>query len=85
MHTVVCQGNLSPLDLNSSAKIWHLAHCLNITPLPDFLILSDIVLDFVSNVNKTTVVNPGSFTKDFTFYIVYPIKNIVEPCRVSIN
>jgi hypothetical protein len=83
IHTILSQGYLSPLDLNTTARIWHMAHSLSITPQPDYLILADIVLDFVSNSGKTTVLNPGSFSKDFTFYIVYPIRNVVEPCRVN--
>jgi len=84
IHTILSQGYLAPVDLNTTARIWHRAHSLSITPQPDFLILADIILDFVVNSGKTTVLNPGSFTKDFTFYIVYPIRNVVEPCRVNI-
>jgi len=84
IHTILSQGYLSPVDLNSTARIWHMAHSLSITPQPDYLILADIVLDFVTTSGKTTVLNSGSFSKDFTFYIVYPIRNIVEPCRVNL-
>lgn len=84
VHTILSQGYLSPVDLNTTARIWHMAHSLSITPQPDYLILSDIVLDFVTTSGKTTILNPGSFSKDFTFYIVYPIRNIVEPCRVNL-
>lgn len=84
VHTILSQGYLSPVDLNTTARVWHMAHSLSITPQPDYLILADIVLDFVINSGKTTVLNPGSFSKDFTFYIVYPIRNVVEPCRVNL-
>ena len=84
IHTIMCQGYLSPVDLNVSSRFWHLGHTLSIIPQPDFLILADIVMDFVTNFNKTMILNPGSFVKDFTFYIIYPSRNVVEPCRVNL-
>ncbi len=53
VHTVLSQGYLSPVDLNVTSRIWHMGHCLSITPQPDFLILADIVLDFNINYGKT--------------------------------
>jgi len=46
IETVLRQGNLSPLTLNLSPRIWHLAHKMMILPLPDILILGDITEKF---------------------------------------
>ena len=46
VETVLRQGNLAPLPLNISPRIWHLAHKMLILPLPDILILGDITEKF---------------------------------------
>ena len=85
VHTILAQGNLSPLDLSVTSQIWHLSQAMSILPPPDFLILADLIEDFSSDPkNKVTVINPGNFTKDFSFYVVFPAKNVVEPCKINI-
>jgi hypothetical protein len=84
VHTVLCQGNLAPVDHNITSRIWHLAQSLSILPLPDILVLSDVVMEFNSKVGKTNVINPGNFTKDFSFYTIYPVKGEAEPCKINI-
>ena len=46
VETILRQGNLSPLPLSISPRIWHLAHKMLISPLPDILILGDITEKF---------------------------------------
>ena len=46
VETILRQGNLAPLPLNISPRIWHLAHKMLILPLPDILILGDITEKF---------------------------------------
>ena len=46
VETILRQGNLAPLPLNISPRIWHLAQKMLITPLPDILILGDITEKF---------------------------------------
>jgi hypothetical protein len=46
VETILRQGNLAPLPLNISPRIWHLAHKMMILPLPDILILGDITEKF---------------------------------------
>lgn len=46
VETVLRQGNLAPLPLNISPRIWHLAHKMMILPLPDILIIGDITEKF---------------------------------------
>jgi hypothetical protein len=93
--TVLSQGNLSPVDLNVTSQIWHLSQSMNILPAPDILILADVVEDFNmmnnsgkntnENCKKTVVVNPGNFTKDYSFDIIFPLKGLVEPCKINLS
>ena len=46
VETILRQGNLAPLPLNISPRIWHLSHKMMILPLPDILILGDITEKF---------------------------------------
>ena len=46
VETILRQGNLAPLPLNISPRIWHLAQKMMILPLPDILILGDITEKF---------------------------------------
>ena len=46
VETVLRQGNLAPIPLNISPRIWHLAHKMLILPIPDILILGDITEKF---------------------------------------
>ena len=84
IHTILCQGNLSPLDLNATSRIWNLNHSMFIMPLPDFLILADVVMEFSEKSSDTYIINPGNFTKDFSFSIIYPIKNEVDSCKINL-
>jgi hypothetical protein len=84
VHTVLSQGSLAPVDLNVTPRVWHLAHSMMILPLPDILILADAVEDFVIPISDLSVANPGNFTKDYSFNLVFPLKNLVEPCKVNL-
>lgn len=93
INTVLSQGSLSPVDLNVTSQIWHLSQSMGILPVPDILILADLVEDFNmlnsgknqnENCKKTIVVNPGNFTKDYSFDIIFPLKGSVEPCKISL-
>jgi hypothetical protein len=62
VETVLRQGNLAPLTLNLSPRIWHLAHKMMILPLPDILILGDITEKFkkyynFNNLNQNNNIN----------------------------
>ena len=46
VESVLRQGNLAPIPLNISPRIWHLAHKMLILPIPDILILGDITEKF---------------------------------------
>ncbi len=84
VHTVLAQGSLAPVDLSVSPQIWHHSQAMTILPLPQYLVLADVVEDFYMTNNITTVVNPGNFTKDFSFCLIFPLKNLVEPCKINI-
>jgi len=84
VYTVLGQGNLSPVDLTVTSKIWHLSQSMTIIPLPDYLFLADVVEDFFINIESVNVVNPGNFSKDFSFTVVSPLRNLVEPCKINL-
>lgn len=84
IHTILAQGHLAPFDLGVTPQIWHLNLAMTMLPLPDILILADVVEDFYMTNKISTVVNPGNFSKDFSFNIIFPLKNLVEPCKITI-
>ena len=56
-----------------------------ILPLPDILILGDVVTDFSMEIdNDIIVVNPGNFTKDFSFSLINPLKMISNGCKIDL-
>ena len=57
-------------------------------PLPEILIIGDVVEGFVKmvegeNQRKIMVLNPGNFTKDFSFMQVFPIKMMSHMCKID--
>jgi hypothetical protein len=85
IHTVLCQGNLSPVDLGVSSRIWHLSNSMIILPLPDVIVLADVVLEFNEKRGNTRVVNPGNFSKDYSFTIIHPIRNEAELVKITVT
>lgn len=83
-HTILSQGNLSPFIQTVSPKIWHLAQSMSILPLPDILILGDVIDNFSYDGTDILVINPGNFTKDYSFAQVFPVKKCAIPVSVEI-
>lgn len=83
-HTILSQGNLSPFIQNVSPKIWHLAQSMSILPLPDILILGDVIDNFNYDGTDILVLNPGNFSKDYSFAQVFPLKKCAIPVSVEI-
>ena len=85
VHTILEQGCLSPLILSVTPRIWNISSSMIILPLPDILILGDVVTDFSMEMeNDMIVVNPGNFTKDFSFSLIYPLKMISNGCKIDL-
>lgn len=84
VHTILSQGNLSPVPLSVVPRVWHLGHCMMMMPLPDILILGDVVEDFSKDMNgEMIVVNPGNFSKDYSFAQIFPLRMKTQPCKVE--
>jgi hypothetical protein len=64
---------------------------LNITPAPDFLVLADECYDYHyemrsqenSDSKVCHVLNPGNFSHDQSFTVIYPHSGIVQPSKVD--
>ena len=56
VHTILSQGNLTPVPLSIVPRIWHLGQCMTMLPLPDILILGDVVEDFTKDMNEEMIV-----------------------------
>ena len=84
VHTILSQGNLTPVPLSIVPRIWHLGQCMTMLPLPDILILGDVVEDFTKDINgEMIVVNPGNFSKDFSFSQIFPLRMKSQSCKVD--
>ena len=57
---------------------------MTMLPLPDILILGDVVEDFTKDMNEEMiVVNPGNFSKDFSFSQIFPLRMKSQSCKVD--
>lgn len=73
----------------------HAKDCLNLVPHPDFLILADDCIDYYHQIPVETeykdepqqtvhVVNPGNFSYDRSFVLLYPEREEVQPSKVDL-
>ncbi len=46
---------------------------------PDYIVLGDVCSPYEKEVEGTFVINPGNFSKDFSFVVVYPVIGKIEP------
>ena len=84
VHTILSQKSLSPLNLALTPRIWDYSNSMLIYPLPDFLCLADLTKDYIIKNGNTIVFNPGNFSKDFSFSLVYPNKNEIQPSKINL-
>ena len=76
--TILNQANLSPFPLTVRPINWHFEHSLNLTNLPDVLVILDSCDPFVVNHLGCIVANPGSFkSNDFSYLSYFPAHNKV--------
>lgn len=74
-----CQQHLCPVEMFSQPICWDYDFTLQIPRLPHFLFLCDpfSVKFNVSLESDSYVINPGNFSKNSEFVIIYPLKNQV--------
>ena len=87
MNSLFGQCNLLPFEQTKTGRVWHLSHSLLFFPPPDFLIIGDLTEDFVNteNGNDCIFINPGNFSRDYSFMIMNPLNGSVKPCNVQIQ
>lgn len=94
--TVLHQGNLMPLSPIVQPVLWsHATDALNLVPHPDYLILADDCADYHHRLGldsafssgdggqkEVHVVNPGNFSLERSFVVIYPASEDVQPSKV---
>lgn len=81
--TILEQEHLCPLPLESRPIYWELDYTLRLSPLPHLLVLADRVDQYSYCYKDCNVVNPGSFSSDFSFIAYRPSTRAVEFSRVE--
>ena len=88
--SVLQQGHLCPVPLQAQPVYWELDHTLRLFPLPHLLVLADHAEQYkyekAVNIDDPTdncqVVNPGSFSSDYSFIVYQPATKSCEFSRV---
>jgi len=70
--TVVSQSHLCPFNLDKQPVYWQFDNALGLYPLPDLLILADVVEEYEWVEEGCRVVNPGQFSSTRSFIVYFP-------------
>lgn len=82
--TLLDQGHLSPLPLQSQPIYWQFDHALRLFPLPDAVILADNHVDaYCQSYIGCTAMNPGSFSNN-DFLVYDPTQDTAELCQLDL-
>jgi DNA polymerase epsilon subunit 2 len=76
--TVCDQAHLSPMPLTKQPLVWNFDHALRLYPLPDVLVLGDVVEQVDDNYQGCHFVTPGSFADDGAFVCYLPAQKKTE-------
>jgi DNA polymerase epsilon subunit 2 len=79
--SLISQGHMLPLPLETRPVYWELDHSLRLEPLPHLLVLADRA-DQAECEKTCNAVNPGSFSADGSFLVYYPASRTSEFSRV---
>ncbi|XP_057662767.1 DNA polymerase epsilon subunit 2 [Diorhabda carinulata] len=81
--TIISQGHLSPLSLNSLTVQWDYDYCLRLYPLPDVVVIGDKCEAYEGSNKDCHVINPGPFCENgFQFLSYLPYTNTIEDCAL---
>ncbi|KAG5866920.1 hypothetical protein JTB14_013530 [Gonioctena quinquepunctata] len=83
--TIISQGHLSPLSLNSLTVHWDFDYCLRLYPLPDLMVIGDKFEAYEGDYKDCLLVNPGSFCEGFQFKSYTPFSNTLDDCDLDTN
>lgn len=81
--TILDQGHLCPLSLDSRPTYWANDHALWLYPLPDLVLLADNFDQWSQCYEDCLVANPGIFSTDFSFVLYRPTSGKVEFSRIN--
>lgn len=81
--TVLDQGHLCPLPLDKRPIYWNADHALRLYPLPDLLVLADVVDPYAWPYSGVEAANPGSFASDGQFMVYYPGRDVGAQQRTA--
>ncbi len=75
--TLMCQAHLCPLPMSVAPVHWDYDSSLRLYPLPQLLVLADHHEHYSHEIASadyegTAVINPGSFSVDFSFFVYRP-------------
>eukprot|EP01036_Dinobryon_divergens_P024299 gene24299-32735_t len=82
VESIIDQGHLCPLPLQSRPIYWELDYTLRLFPLPHLLILADHAEHYTYAYQSCKTANPGSFSSDFSFIVYHPSKKGIDFSRV---
>jgi len=80
--TVMAQRSVIPISYGNIPVVWNYAHCMSFYNPPHYLVLGDICSSYEKTVDGCVVLNPGNFSKDFSFVVLYPLLGKVEPSKL---
>ena len=84
VYTILAQKSLCPLNLALTSRIWDFTSSMLIHTLPEFMCLADLTKDYTIKFGDTIVFNPGNFSKDFSFSLINPSKNEIQPSKINL-
>lgn len=76
--TVCDQAHLSPMALTKQPVAWNFDHALRLYPLPDVLLLADVVDNVEDDYQGCKFVTPGAFANNGTFLVYLPASKTTE-------
>lgn len=80
--SILDQAHLWPMPAHVKPIFWDLDYTLRLCPLPHLLVLGDQVDQFSYDYCGCKVVNPGSFSSDYSFIVYRPATKSVEFSRI---
>jgi len=76
--TIMDQSHLCPLPLSAGPIYWRHDHALRLYPLPDAVVIGDKVDQYYETYAECDAINPGPFSKDYSFIVYRPVSEISE-------
>ncbi|XP_012234665.1 DNA polymerase epsilon subunit 2 [Linepithema humile] len=79
---IISQSHLTPVSLRTVPIYWRYDHALQIFPTPDLIVIADNFETYTTNCSNSFVINPGMFSKNFSFQAYVPAVNQIQDCQL---